>query len=350
MRLVSCCAWILLLRCLLVSDGAGSLSDSSAGAAAVPDVLDEYIGRYSNWGRWGDDDEVGTMNLVTRGMVRDAARQVALGQVVPLGLEFNQHGPQTGANGRFNCLRYTIATGTDHVMGAQRWAGGPIPREMGYADDTVVLHLQSATHWDSLSHIFHRGKMYNGYPAAEVTAQGTLRNGSERFKDRLIGRGVLLDIPRVLDLESLADGYPITVDDLEAAAEFGRVEIRPGDILMIRTGQMARCVRDGWGTYAGGDAPGLSFYTVPWLASRDIAAVATDTWGVEVRPNELPNSFQPFHIATLVYMGLLLGEMFNLEALADACAADGIYEALLVAPPLAITGTAGAPPGPVAIR
>ena len=333
-----------------MSEGPGSLNDVGVGAAAVPDVLDEYIARYSNWGRWGDGDEVGTMNHITAGMVRDAARQVALGQVVPLGLEFNQNGPQTGANGRFNCLRYTIATGTDHVMGAQRWAGGAIPREMGYSDDTVVLHLQSATHWDSLSHIFHRGKMYNGYPAAEVTALGTPHNGSERLKDRLVGRGVLLDLPRVFGLESLADGYPITVDDLEAAAEFGQVEIRSGDILMIRTGQMARCLRDGWGTYAGGDAPGLSFYTIPWLASRHTAAVATDTWGVEVRPNELPDSFQPFHIATLVYMGLLLGEMFNLEALADACAADGIYEALFVGPPLAITGTAGAPPGPVAIR
>ncbi len=325
--------------------------DAAGGEAeAVPDVLDEYIQRFSNWGRWGDADEVGTMNHINREMIRDAAHQVATGQVVPLGLEFDQNGPQTGANGRFNCLRYTIATGTDHVLGAQRWGGAQIPREMGYSDDTVVLHLQSATHWDSLSHIFHRGKMYNGFPAEAVTAQGTPHNGSERLKDRLVGRAVLLDLPRSQGIDWLADGYPVTVDDLEAAAESGRVKIRPGDILLVRTGQMARCLRDGWGTYAGGDAPGLSFHTIPWLAERAIAAVATDTWGVEVRPNELPDSFQPFHIVTLVYMGLLLGEMFNLDVLAAACAADGVYESLFVGPPLAITGTAGAPPGPVAIR
>ena len=113
---------------------------------------------------------------------------------------------------------------------------------------------------------------------------------------------------------------------------------------------MARCLREGWGTYAGGPAPGFGFHTIPWIAEKEVAAIATDTWGYEVRPNELPDSFQPVHIVTLVYMGLLIGEMFRLEELAQACAADGFYEFLVSAPPLPFTGTAGAPPGPVAIR
>src|SRR5688572_2414826 len=129
------------------------------------DVLDEYVERYTNWGRWGGSDQRGTANFVTSAMVRDTARRVSTGRVVALGLEFNENGPQTGAAGRFNCLRYSVATGADHATGGQLWAGGPMPREMGYADDAVVLHLQSATHWDSLAHIFHRGRMYNGYPA-----------------------------------------------------------------------------------------------------------------------------------------------------------------------------------------
>jgi kynurenine formamidase len=314
------------------------------------DVLDEYIERYSNWGRWSRDDERGTANHVTPAMVRDAAGLVRTGQVVSLALHFDQGGPQTGANGRFNCLRYSVATGTDHEMHKQMWAGGPIPREMGYADDTVVLHLQSATHWDSLCHIFHRGRMYNGHPASDYTAQGGARNGTEALKASLVGRGVLLDLPRSKGVPWLEDGYAITVDDLEAAAEHGRVTVGEGDILLLRTGQMARCLEQGWGTYAGGDAPGLSFYTIPWLAERNVAAVASDTWGVEVRPNELPDSFQPFHIPAVVYMGLLLGEMFDLEALSEACAEDGTYEMFLSAPPLPFTGTAGGPPGPVAIR
>jgi kynurenine formamidase len=112
---------------------------------------------------------------------------------------------------------------------------------------------------------------------------------------------------------------------------------------------MARCIEQGWGTYAAGRAPGLSFQTIPWTASRGVAAIAADTWGVEVRPNELPDSFQPMHIVTVVYMGLLLGEMFQLEQLADACAAEGVYEMFISAPPLPFTGSAGAPPGPVAV-
>jgi kynurenine formamidase len=316
----------------------------------VHDALDEYIARYSNWERWGRDDQCGTANHITPERVRDAARLVRTGQVVSLALNLDQNGPQTGANGRFNCLRYSVATGTDHVLEKQLWAGGPIPRQMGYADDTVVLHLQSATHWDSLCHIFHRGRMYNGHPASDYTAQGASRNGTEALKAKLVGRGVLLDLPRSKGVDWLEDGYAITVEDLEAGADHGRVRIGAGDILLVRTGQMARCLEQGWGTYAGGNAPGLSFYTIPWLAGHDIAAVATDTWGVEVRPNELPDSFQPFHIPTVVYMGLLLGEMFDLEALAEACADDGTYEMLVSAPPLPFTGTAGGPPGPVAIR
>jgi kynurenine formamidase len=313
------------------------------------DPLDEYIERFSNWGRWGPDDQVGATNFITRAMVRDAARGVAQGQVVSLAMEMNQDGPQRGLGGRFNCLRYSVATGTDHAAGTQVWAGGPLPRQMGYSDDTVVLHLQSATHWDSLCHIFHKGRMFNGYPASDFSAAGALHNGSEQLKATLVGRGVLLDLPRSQGVPWLPDGHPITAEQLEAAAEHGRVEIREGDILLLRTGQLARCRQEGWGTYAGGDAPGLSFFTIPWLAEKRVAAIASDTWGVEVRPNELPDSFQPFHIPALVYMGLLLGEMFDLDALAEACAENGRYEVLMSAPPLAITGTAGAPPGPVAI-
>jgi kynurenine formamidase len=313
------------------------------------DVFDEYVDRYTNWGRWGRSDQRGTTNFVTDTMVRDAARRVSKGRVVALGLEFNQHGPQTGAAGRFNCLRYSVATGADHATGGQLWAGGPMPREMGYADDAVVLHLQSATHWDSLAHIFHRGRMYNGFPATDVTASGALRNGTEQLKDRLVGRGLLLDLPLAKGVPWLEDGYAITVDDLAEAAELGRVDVREGDILLVRTGQMRRCLEQGWGSYAGGDAPGLSFHTIPWLFERRVSAVASDTWGVEVRPNELPDSFQPFHVPAIVYMGLLLGEMFQLDALAEACAAEHSYELFVAAPPLAITGTGGAPPGPVAI-
>jgi kynurenine formamidase len=313
-------------------------------------LLDEYIERFSNWGRWGDDDQAGTANFITGAKVAAAARGVRRGQVIPLGLSLGDGGPQTGAHGRFNCLRYTVASGTDHELGRQQWAGKPLPFEMGFADDTVVLHLQSSTHWDSLCHIFHRGRMYNGYPASESTAAGSSRNGLEHLTGRLVGRGVLLDVPRSKGVDWLDDGYAITVDDLDAAAEHARVSIEEGDIVLLCTGQLARCRAQGWGTYAGGDAPGLSFLTVPWLHEHRVAAVASDTWGVEVRPNEIDGAFQPFHLPALVYMGLTLGEMFDFESLAIACAEDGAYDMLVSASPLPFVGTAGGPAGPVAIR
>ena len=186
---------------------------------AAPDVLDEYIARYSNWGRWGADDQIGTANHLTAAHVRRAAGLIRTGGVISLAMNFDQRGPQTGANGRFNCLRYSVATGSDHVVGAQQWAGKPLPRKMGYADDTVVLHLQSATHWDSLAHIFHDGHAYNGIPATQVSSLGAPRLGSEKLKDTLVGRAVLLDIPRAKSRNWLEDGDAITVDDLEEAAE-----------------------------------------------------------------------------------------------------------------------------------
>jgi len=314
------------------------------------DVLDEYIRRYCNWNRWGDGDERGTTNLVTPAIVRDASRGVSVGRVLALNLPFDADGPQTGAYGRFNCLRYSVHTGTDYAMERQVRAGGLLPRNVGFADDMVAMPLQSATHWDALSHVFHRGKMYNGYPADEVTSQeGAPRCSTSSLRGQLVGRGVLLDIPPTKGLPWLDDGYAITSEDLETAVEHEQVEIREGDVLIVRTGQMARCLSQGWGTFAGGDAPGLSFFALPWLYERGVAAVATDTWGVEVRPNELPDSFQPFHIVAVVYMGLLLGEMFYLEELADVCADLGRYDVFLSAAPLPFTGAAGGPPGAVAI-
>ncbi len=314
------------------------------------DVLEDYLTRYSNWGRWGPADQRGTANFVTPAMVRGAADLVVDGEVCSLALPLDQRGPQRGANGRFNCLRYSTSTGGDHALGVQTWNGAPFPRDIGFADDAIVLHLHSGTHWDSLAHVFHRGRMYNGFPAADVTAEGATRNGAEQLRDRLVGRGVLLDVARAQGVPWLEDGYPITPTDLEAAARFGGVGVGEGDIVLVRTGQMARCLQQGWGDYAGGDAPGLSLTTIPWLADRRVASVATDTWGVEVRPNELPGAYQPFHLVAVVYMGLLLGEMFQLEHLAAASARDGRYACMIAAPPLAVTGSAGAPPAPVAIR
>ena len=317
----------------------------------MADILDEYCETYRNWGRWGDDDQRGTANYITPDKVALAATLVRSGQVVSLALPYDARGPQTGGLGRFNPVHLMLRTGSDHALGVQRTGGQPRPRGFGGADDIVIMPLQSGTQWDALSHIHRHGKMYNGYDSGLVSAGGAERNGIENHRASLVGRGVLLDIPRYKGEPYLERGYPITIDDLDGCAAQEGVSVGEGDIVLVRTGELGRCLREGdWDGYAGGDAAGLSFYTAPWLPERRIAAVATDTWGFEVRPHELPESFQPLHLVAIVNMGMLVGEIFALDELSEACAADGVYEFLFVGPPLPFTGAVGSPLNPVAIR
>jgi kynurenine formamidase len=317
----------------------------------MADRLDEFCQRYRNWGRWGTDDELGTTNFITPSKILSALKLPTRGAVFCLALPYDSNGPQTGHFNRINPFHQMVATGTDHIAGNQVFMGKPFPRGFGYSDDTIFMPLQSGTQWDGLSHIFHNGKMYNGYDASLVSALGATKNGIEKLASRVVTRGVLLDVARYKKVESLEPGYAITMDDLEGTAKRQSVEIEQGDAVLVRTGHLGRCRREGsWGTYAAGDAPGLSFATAPWLYDNSISAIASDTWGVEVRPNELPDSFQPLHLVMVVNMGLLVGEIFYLEELADDCAADGVYEFLLVAPPLPITAAVGSPLAPLAIK
>lgn len=310
--------------------------------------------RCSNVGRWGPDDVVGTLNLVDDECRRRAAALVRTGRTYSLALPFDADGPQNGWRGRTNPVRTMLTSGLDHEHADQGF-----PHGLGGADDVVFMPLQAATQWDGLGHIFDHGMAWNGRRAGEVvTSEGDQLTGIETVKDRMVGRGVLLDVARALEeTGELDDGYPITVADLEttmnrqgASSAVGR-----GDFLIVRTGQLTRARRrvadgQGWGQYAGGPAPGLSFTTIDWLHEHDVAGVATDTWGVEVRPNEFDNAFQPFHQVVIPHLGLFLGELWDLDGLAAACAADGVYHFMLCAPPIPFTGAVGSPVNPVAIR
>jgi kynurenine formamidase len=311
---------------------------------AQPGILEDYITRYSRWGLWGPEDQLGAMNLVGPEQVRAAAALVRDGQVISLTMPYDQRGPQRPGGRRANPQLVTLATGTDALGGAQDQLGGGI----GFSDDLVIMGTQCGTQWDALAHIFHHGRMWNGYSAAEHTSAGAARNGIQHWSDRLVLRAVLVDLPVLRGIPHLDDGYPITAADIEEALAATGVSVQSGDALVVRTGQMA-ARRGQWGDYAGGDAPGLSLYTVPWLFEKNIAAVVTDTWGMEVRPNEI-DDYQPLHQIILVHMGVAIGEMFDLDALSAACAADGRYEFMLAATPLKITGAVGSPVGAVAIR
>ncbi len=305
--------------------------------------------RVSNWGRWGADDVRGTMNLLGPDERRAAAALVRTGESFSLSQSFDMDGPQKGWRRRTNPVHTMLDTGTDAVAGVQGF-----PHGLGGADDVVSMPLQCSTQWDGLGHIFDHGVAWNGRPADRVvTSMGDGVTGIETVADVVCGRGVLLDVGRAIGTDGeLPDGFAITTDHLEAtiSAQGPSARVGRGDLLMVRTGRLARARRDGWGEYAGGPSPGLSFTTADWLHGSDIAAVATDTWGFEVRPNEFHDAFQPLHQVAIPHIGLFLGEMWDLDALAEACAADGRWDCLLTAAPLPITGAVGSPVNPVAVR
>lgn len=298
--------------------------------------------RLSNWGRWGADDERGTLNFITPEVVRRAAGLIRRGQTFSLGLPFGADGPQIGQGGRINPVH--LMTAIDQRL------PGDYPDLFRYADDVMVLPLQCATQWDSLAHVHYDGQLYNGFPAATTNAAGAARDGIDKVGPGIASRGVLLDLARAAGIPRLAPGTAIQPADLDAAARAQRVAVQRGDVLLLRTGHLSVFTRDGDRIGYMRMMPGLGMACAEWLHAHEVAAVAADTNSVEVIPFEDPQMPLPIHLICLRDMGLTLGEMFDLDALADDCAADGVWEFFFTAPPLRITAGIGSPLNPLAIK
>lgn len=320
----------------------------------APDIetVRELCSRHSNWGRWGPDDEKGTLNLVTPEMVVGAASLVRSGRTISMALPYDEAGPQTGGLGRFNPIHLMIRDGADAIAGTSiRDFYGGVDKHFRGTDDIIIMPLQSGTQWDAFGHVVFEGRIYNGYGAEWVSSKGALKGDVANGSRGMVGRGVLLDLPRALGADWLEPGHVIDSAQLEMAETHAGVKVGTGDFVFVRTGAMAAArSAGGWGDYAGGDAPGLGLGSVDWVASRDIAALATDTWGLEVRPNETSDVAQPLHIVFIVHMGLWLGEIFDLDPLAEDCAGDRVYEFLFCGPPLPFTRAVGSPLNPMAIK
>ena len=312
-------------------------------AAPLPDWFHELAAELRQWGRWGDDDRIGTLNLIDADAVRRGAAAVVDGQRISLAMPFGARSPQVGSiPGRINPLHTMVSINTPY-MGD--------PDNFCTSDDLVTMGLQASTHWDGLAHASYGGVLWNGLPAAGITAERGAADLGIHHVRSLTSRGVLLDVARALGVDRLEPGYGVTAADLDAAAELGGLQVEPGDVVLVRTGNaelMAERKRTEYTT--GTHQPGLTTSCCRWFKAHDVAAVATDTLVFEVYPGEDPAALFPVHLLHLVDMGLTQGQNFDLEELSAACAADGRHTFLLEASPIPFTGAVGAPVNPVAIR
>lgn len=308
--------------------------------------MDEYkaIGKkISNWGRWGKDDKLGTLNHITPERVAAAARLVKTGKVFEMGVPVSSGGIQLPGRSRINPVHLMSMTALDKFP-MKGW------EDIHICDDYLFLPLQSVTQWDGLAHVGYDGCYYNGVPADSVRTQGGSQVLSihQIAEKGIAGRGVLLDIAKLNGVDRLPLGHEIHPEELERAEAAQGVKVGPGDILLVRTGWMRHYVVDNAPEIYWAGEPGLHLSCAEWLAKREVASVCSDNWAVEAfRPESMT---LPLHCVLIRDLGMTLGEIFDLEALAADCAKDGAYEFLFTAPPLKVIGGVGTPITPLALK
>jgi kynurenine formamidase len=307
---------------------------------SLPAHLQELAARVSNTGRWGADDQRGTLNLIDEAAIKRGAAAVRQGIGFSLALPFDAEGPQTGAiPGRDN---------PSHEMVLVNVAFTGDPEGFTTSDDRMAMGTQASTHWDALSHVGYGGRLYNDTPDTVVTELGASRLGIDAFGP-VASRGLLLDVARLHGVDHFDDGYPITGDDLDACASAAGLTVESGDLVLVRTGHM-HFLRVGERDRYRTTSPGLSTKSIEWFADHDIAGVATDTFVLECFPCEDPKVLLPVHMIQLRDMGLAQGQLWALDDLAAHCAADGQHDFLLTATPIPLTGATGAMVAPTAIK
>jgi len=288
----------------------------------------------AGWGRWGENDERGALNLVDGQAVRrglDAARR---GQVLSLGLPVqSRHVPVVPP--RPPVLHTMLVDGADFEAGARRGANG-----FQFADDHLSMACHSGTHIDALSHVARDGLMYNGIPAREVrSSTGARRLGIDQVGG-IVCRGVLIDVLGAAG--PMEAGRPIRVGDVERALGRMAVQLQPGDAALVRTGWLARFDQRDPSWYEG--EPGIDVEAACWLADRGVVLVGADNFAVEVVPSP-SGELLPVHLALLQERGVYLLELLDLEPLVAASA----WTFTFIVAPLRITGGVGSPVNPLAI-
>ncbi|MGH3743795.1 MAG: cyclase family protein, partial [Mycobacteriales bacterium] len=219
-----------------------------------------------------------------------------------------------------------------------------------YADDYVFMPLQGGSQWDALGHVFYDGKLYNGFPADNVSVHGAKKCSIDKMCKGIAGRGVLLDVARTLGVDWMEQGQVISPDDLDRTAREHGVDVGEGDILLFRTGWRRKFLSDHDPVSFMAGEPGLGMACAEWLHERGVAAVCSDNWAIEVLPGEYPDEVLNVHMVLIRDMGMTLGEILDFEELAEDCASDGVYEFFFCAPALKFTNGVGSPINPLAIK
>jgi kynurenine formamidase len=289
----------------------------------------EFHKTLSNWGRFGPRDQLGTVNLITPEKRRAAAALVRSGRTVSCSRPLPT---QPGVENPNPVVHHMIGTASE-----------------GYGGDyfAIAPHGFSTSHIDALCHIFHEGKLYNGYPIEKVTAHGALELGIHELRNGVVSRGVLLDVPAARGVPFLEAGEPIFPEDLERAEAQAGLRVEPGDILLVRTGRWAlREARGPWDPRL--LQAGLDASCLPWLHARGVATLGCD--GVsDVVPSRIEGMNLPIHTVAIVVMGLHLIDNLELEPLAKACAEERRWEFLLTLAPLVLFRGTASPLNPIAL-
>ena len=302
-----------------------------------------YLRTLSNWGRWGPDDELGTINLIT------PAKRVAAARLVKDGVSVTCARPistDITADTTIPPLRFMVDSGEGRDTASPE---RNLERRGASEFIGMVFHGYTITHVDTPAHYFWEGKLYNGRSCNLVTSrEGATVESVEVLRDGVVSRGVLLDVARARGVDWIEGGQGVMPEDLEAAERAQGVRVESGDILLVRTGYYGRRVSRGPVNPMQAGSPALHVACCPWLRERGVAMIGTDTHN-DIAPPPYPSLGNSFHVVSLVAMGLWLIDNGNLEDIGRACAERKRWEFLLTVAPLRLKNVTGSPVNPIAV-
>lgn len=325
----------IALACWIVAASGSRPAQAQSQQKVTHEMFDQWMTELSNWGRWGKDDQMGAVNLITPAKRKQALALVKEG--VSFSMARNAETEKAVDNPAPIVHQMTR-------VGIRNQSG-----DFGGSGDTFFIsyHGYAHTHMDTLCHFFYKGKMYNGYPMEEVTDEGTGKNSILNYKNGIITRGVLMDIARLKGVDYLEPGTKIYPEDLDAWEKKAHVKVGSGDVIFVRTGRWARRDAKGpWSVQEVGLA-GLYASCARWLKSRDVAILGGDG-AQDVLPSGVDGVAQPIHEMAIVSMGMPIFDNCDLELIGREANRRQRWEFLVTASPAAVPKATGSVLNPIA--